>query len=250
MAVASLAQKPHAAVISLGNIGTRPCALAKLIRRLHAKSPPLGFVSAAGPGGSWLSRSLSNKGQGCWVVAPSCIPTKPGERVKTTRRAALTLARLRRSGDLPPVSVPTGEDEARRDLGRARADALHARTTAQGRLHAVLLRPAIPSTGRAPWGPAHRRWRRAVGCPPPAPQRVFHAYRRAGTEPTARLARLEQALTAQGRTGRLAPVVDALPALRGVPGTVAVSTGAQLGDLPRFDHPRPLMPSLGFTPAA
>src|SRR5262245_20158689 len=103
MAVASIAQEPHAEIISLGNIGTRQCDIGKLVRRLQATSPHLVFGYEAGPGGSWLYRYLTNKGQVCWGVAPSLIPKKPGDRVTTNRRDAIKLARLMRSGDLPPV---------------------------------------------------------------------------------------------------------------------------------------------------
>jgi transposase len=155
-----------------------------------------------------------------------------------------------RSGDLTPVSVPAVEDEARRDRCRAREDAIRDVQTAQFRLQAFLLRHAIRSTGRATWGPAHLRWLSAVVCPTPAQQIVFQAYVRAVTDHPERLARLEQELTDQVQTWRLAPVVDALQALRGVPCTVAVTTVAALGDLTRCEHPRQLMHSLGFTPSA
>ena len=115
-------------------------------------APPLVLVSEAGPGGSWLDRSLTPKGQGCWGVAPSLIPQRPGDRVTTHRRDALTRARLLRSGDLPPVDVPAVEEEARRDLGRARAEALHDRKPAQCRLQALLLRHASRSPAAPPGG--------------------------------------------------------------------------------------------------
>jgi transposase len=95
-------------------------------------------------------------------VAPSLIPKKPGDRVKTNRRDAIKLARLMRSGDLTPVSVPQVEEAAMRDLGRARAEALRARKAAPLRRTAFLLRHALRSTGRAPWRPAHLRGRREV----------------------------------------------------------------------------------------
>ena len=101
------------------------------------------FVSAAGPGGAWLSRSLTKKGQGGWVVAPSLLPKKPGERGTTTRRDAIPLARLRRSGNRTPGYVPQGEAAAMRDLGRARADAIHALQAATLRLKAFRLRQDI-----------------------------------------------------------------------------------------------------------
>jgi transposase len=216
IAVAYVAQDHGAAVVSLGNIGTRQCDIDTLLRRLQSKSPQLVFVYEAGPCGSWLYRYLTKKGLVCWVVAPSLIPKKPGDRVKTTRRDAITLAHLMRSGDLTPVYVPQVEDAAMRDLGRAREDAIHDLKAAQFRLKAFLLRQDIRYTGRATWGPAHLRWRSEVVCPTSAQQSVFQEYVRAVTEQTERLKRLEQELKAQVQTWRLVPVVEALQALRGV----------------------------------
>ena len=249
IAVAYIAQEPHAEVISLGNIGTRQCDIDKLVRRLQSKSPHLVFVYEAGPCGYWLSRYLTKNRQVCWVVAPSLIPKKPGDQVKTNRRDAIKLARLMRSGDLTPVYVPAVEDEAIRDLCRAREDAIRDLKTAKFRLKAFLLRHDIRYTGRATWGPAHLRWLSEVVCPTPAQQIVFQEYIRAVTEHTERLARLDQELTDQVPTWRLAPVVDALQALRGVQSTVAVTTVAELGDLTRFENPRQLMNYLGLTPS-
>jgi transposase len=250
MAVADVAQAPHAAGVSLGTLGTRQGAIDTLRRRLQSTSPQLVFVSAAGPCGSWLSRSRTQTGHVGWGVAPSLRPKQPGARVPTPRRDALTLARLRRAGDLPPVSVPAVEDAALRDLGRARAEALRARQTATCRLHAFLLRHASRDTGRATWGPAHLRWRSAVVCRTPAPPSVLHADVRAGTAPTARLARLAPERPAQGQAWRLAPVVDTLQALRGGPGPVAVTPGAARGARTRCAPPRQLLHSLGCTPSA
>jgi transposase len=101
------------------------------------------FIYEAGPWGSWLYRYLTQKGYDCWVVAPSLIPKKAGDRVKTDRRAAVQLARLARSGDLTAVDVPTVEDEAMRDLTRAREDAISDRKDAKFRLKAFLLRQDI-----------------------------------------------------------------------------------------------------------
>jgi transposase len=249
MAVAYVATEHHAEVVSLGNIGSRQCDMEKLVRPLQSKSKHLIVVYEAGPCGYWLSRYLTKKGQVCWVIAPSLIPKKPGERVKTNRRDAITLARLMRAGDLTPVYGPQVEDAAMRDLGRARADALRDLKTAPFRLKALLLRPDIRSTGRATWGPAHLRWLSAGVCPTPAQQIVFQEYVRAVTERTERLERLEPELTDQGQTWRLRSVVDALQALRGVPLTVAVTAGAELGDLTRCDNPRQLMSYLGLTPS-
>src|SRR5712691_5977945 len=100
IAVAYVGQDHGAAVISLGTVGTRQCDIDKLIRHLQSKSKQLVFVYEAGPCGSWLYRYLTKKGYVCWVVAPSLIPKKAGDRVKTDRRDARQLARLMRSGDL------------------------------------------------------------------------------------------------------------------------------------------------------
>ncbi len=154
-----------------------------------------------------------------------------------------------RSGDRTPVYVPQVEDEAIRDLSRAREDALRDRKTAKHRLKAFLLRHDIRSTGRATWGPAHLRWLSEVVCPTPAQQIVFQAYVRAVTEHSERLGRLEQALQDQVHTWRLRPVVDALQALRGVQFTVAVTIVAELGDRSRVGKPSQLMSSLGLTPS-
>jgi transposase len=249
IAVAYVVQDHGAEVVSLGDIGTRQCDIDHLIRRLQSKSPHLVFVYEAGPCGYWLYRYLTRKGHVCCVVAPSLIPKKPGDRVKTNRRDAIKLARLMRSGDLTPVYVPQVDDEAMRDLCRAREDTIRDLKTAKFRLKAFLLRQDIRYTGRATWGPAHLRWLSEVVCPTPAQQIVFQEYVRAVTEQTERLARLEQELKDQVPTWRLAPVVDALQALRGVQFTVAVTTVAELGDLTRFENPRQLMNYLGLTPS-
>ncbi len=249
IAVAYVAQDHGAEVIYLGTIGTRQCDIDQLSRKMPSKATHLVFVYEAGPCGSWLYRYLSNKGYDCWVVAPSLIPKKAGDRVKTDRRDAVPRARLARSGDLTPVYVPKVEDEAIRDLTRAREDTLGDLKDAKCRLKAVLLRHDIGYTGRANWSPAHRRWLSEVVCHTPAQPIVFHAYVRAVTEHTARLQRLEQELQEHVKAWRLHPVVEALQALRGIPFTVAVTTVAELGDLTRFENPRELMKFLGLIPS-
>jgi transposase len=154
-----------------------------------------------------------------------------------------------RSGALTRVDVPTGEDEAIRDLARAREDAIHDRTTAKVRLQAFVRRHDLRYTGRATRSPAHLRWLSAVGCATPAPQIVFQAYVRAVHEPAERLPRLEQELCEQVKPWRLAPVVEALHALRGEQCTGAVTIVAALGDLTRVENPRPGMNYRGLIPA-
>jgi transposase len=249
IAVAYAAKDYGADVVYLGSIGTRQCDIDKLVRQLQSKAKRLVFVYEAGPCGYWLYRYLTKKGYDCWVVAPSLIPKKAGDRVKTDRRDALQLARLMRSGDLTPVYVPKVEDEAMRDLCRAREDVLRDLKAAKLRLKAFLLRHDIRYTGQATWNPAHLRWLSEVVCPTPAQQIVFQEYVRAVNEQTERLQRLEQELQEQVKSWRLNPVVEALQALRGVQFTVAVTTVAELGDLTRFENPRQLMGYLGLTPS-
>jgi transposase len=249
LAVAYVAKDHDAEVIYLGTIGTRQCDIDHLIRKMQSKAKHLVFVYEAGPCGYWLYRYLTKKGYDCWVVAPSLIPKKPGDRVKTDRRDAVQLARLMRSGDLTRVYVPTVEDEAIRDLTRAREDTLRDLKSAKFRLKAFLLRQDIRYVGRANWNPAHLRWLSEVVCPTPAQQIVFQEYVRAVTEHTERLQRLEQELQEQVKSWRLHPVVDALQALRGVQFTAAVTMVAEIGDLTRFDTPRELMKFLGLIPS-
>lgn len=235
--------------VHLGSIGTRQCDIDGLVRKLQSKSAQLVFFYEAGPCGYWLYRYLTRKGLACFVVAPSLIPRKPGDRVKTDKRDALTLARLARSGDLTPVYVPEVSDEAIRDLTRAREDALKDLNAARFRLKALLLRNDIRYTGRANWSAEHLRWLARLVLPTPAQQIVFQEYVRTVNERTELLRRLEAELLAQAKTWRFYPVVEALQALRGVQFTVAITTIAELGDLTRFDTPRQLMSSLGLTPS-
>jgi len=249
IAVAYVAEEREAEVVSLGTIGTRQCDIDKLIRKLQAKGKQLHLVYEAGPCGYWLYRYLTKKNLKCWVVAPSQIPKKAGDRVKTDRRDAVQLARLLRSGDLTPVYVPAVADEAIRDLVRAREDSLKDGKAAKARLKAFLLRQDIRYEGRANWGPAPLRWLAKVVCPTPAQQIVFQEYVRAVSEHTERLQRLEAELQTQVQTWRWLPVVEAVQALRGVQFTAAVILIAELGDLTRFENPKQLMSYLGLTPS-
>jgi transposase len=138
IAVAYIAQDHGAEVMYLGTIGTRQCDLDHLVRKMQSKAKHLVFVYEAGPCGYGLYRYLTKKGHTCWVVAPSLIPKKTGDRVKTDRRDAVQLARLMRSSDLTPVYIPQEEDEAMRDLTRAREDAIGDLKAAKFRLKAFL----------------------------------------------------------------------------------------------------------------
>ena len=182
-------------------------------------------------------------------MAPSQIPKKAGDRVKTDRRDAVQLARLLRSGDLSPVYIPSVEAEAIRDVVRAREDGLKDLKAAKVRLKAFLLRPDIRSEGRANWTAAHLRWLATVVCPTPAQQIVFQEYVRAVSEQTERLQRLEAELPPLVQTWRWGPGVEAIQALRGIQFIAALTRIAELGDLSRFDTPRQLMSYRGLVPS-
>lgn len=249
IAVAYAPEDRGAEVVSLGMIGTRQYDIDKLIRKLESKGATLVFAYEAGPCGYWLHRDLTRRGFTCAVVAPSLIPRKPGDRVKTDRRDAVTLARLLRSGDLSSIYVPTVADEAVRDLSRAREDTVRDLKRSKVRLKAFLLRQDIRYEGRANWNPAHLRWLARVVCPTPAQQIVFQEYVHTVTEQADRLRRLEAELHTATKTWRLQPVVEAVQALRGVDFTGAVTLIAEVGDLTRFDTPKKLMSYLGLTPS-
>ncbi len=235
IAVAYAAEDRSTEVVSLGMIGTRQCDIDKLIRKLESKGAPFAIAYEAGPCGYWLYRYLTRRGLSCIVVAPSLIPRKPGDRVKTDRRDAVTLARLLRSGDLSSIYVPTVDDEAIRDLSRAREDAVRDLKRSKVRLKAFLLRQDIRYEGRANWNAAHLRWLARVVCPTAAQQIVFQEYVHTVTEQTERVQRLEVELHTAVKTWRLHPIVEAVQALRGVDLTGAVTLIAEVGDLTRFD---------------
>jgi transposase len=249
IAVAYAVEDRGAEVVSLGTIGTRQYDIDKLLRRLEAKGATLMFAYEAGPCGYWLYRYLTRRGLTCAVVAPSLIPRKAGDRVKTDRRDAVTLARLLRSGDLSSIYVPTVDDEAIRDLSRARDDAVRDLKRSKVRLKAFLLRQDIRYEGRANWTAAHLRWLAHVVCPTPAQQIVFQEYVHTVTEQSERLRRLAAELQAAAQSWRLFPVVTAVQALRGIEFTGAITLIAEVGDLTRFDTPKKLMSYLGLTPS-
>jgi transposase len=235
--------------VFVGAIGTRQVDLDKLVRRLEAKTPTLVFAYEAGPSGYGLYQYLTSKGFTCQVIAPSLIPKKPGDHVKNDRRDAVELARLLRSGDLTRVYVPSIEDEAIRDLCRARDAARLTLKNAKLRLKGFLLRLGLPYVGRADWTPAHKRYLAKVICPTPTQQIVFQESVRAVDEQVDRLQRLEAELLERAPAWRLYPVVQALQALRGVQWLVAITVVAELGDLTRFDSPRQLAAFVGLIPS-
>ena len=244
------ASADHASeVVQVGQVGTREADLDKLLRRLHRHASSLVVAYEAGPCGDGLSRTLTAKGVSGLVVAPSLIPKKPGERVKTDRRDAAHLARLLGSGDRTSVYVPTVEDEAVRALARAREAAIGVLKDAKLRLKSFRLRHGLNSSGRASWNEAHLRYLAKVVCPTPAQPIVVQESLPAVSAQTERVRRLEDELVDIAGTWRLQPIVDAFQALRGVQLQTTVTLAAERRDLTRFDAPRHLAAFVGVIPS-
>lgn len=203
----------------------------------------------AGPSGYSTWRLLQGWGIACRVVAPSLIPKKPGDRVKTDRRDALQLARLLRSDDLTAVWVPTPEHEALRDLCRAREAAKRDQERTRHRLLKLLHRLGVPAPhGVRRWSQAYRTWLAELTLDAPLQQCVLDETRRQFAEDEARLQRLTQQVEAQRTSGPQARLIQGLQCLKGVKALTAVTLVAELGDLTRFLRPRGLMSYSGLTP--
>jgi transposase len=183
------------------------------------------------------------------VVAPSLIPRKRGERVKSNRRDAVTLARLLRAGELTSVWVPDAVHEAVRDLVRAREAASQDARKKRQQLLSFLLRHGRAFSGRKHWTLAHQRWLAGQRFEHPAQQIVFQDAIESIADAAARLKRLEEQLVAIVPSWSMAPVVEAYQAMRGVSFLVGVTFAAEIGDVRRFDNPRQLMGFLGLVPS-
>jgi transposase len=233
----------------IGMVGARFPELNKALGKL-GKPGDLRVVYEAGPCGFAMVRQLRQAGYHCEVVAPSKIPRKSGDRVKTDRRDALALAGLARAAQLTFVTVPDERDEAMRDLSRARIDAVRARLKARQQLKALLLRHDLRYTGKTSWTAAHERYLAdKVSFTHRAQAIAFVEYRRAISEAQARVELLTQALSQELEHWRMRPLVQALMTLRGVDELAATSLVAELGEMRRFAHPRELMGYLGLVPS-
>jgi transposase len=232
-----------------GDIPSTPEAVTKLARRLDDGSTQLRFCYEAGPCGYGLYRQLTAMGYECAVVAPSLSPRRPGERIKTDRRDALTLARQHRSGDLTGVWVPDEEQEAIRDLVRCREDFKHAERRARQRLNSFLLRHGRVYSGGSRWTQAHFRWLETQSFGHAAQQISFQEYIDAVQSATQVVKALEEDMVRALEGWSLEPVVRGLKALRGVDLIVGMTVMAELGDLTRFDAPAQLMAYVGQVPS-
>lgn len=232
-------------------IGTLVHDVDKLVKMLAKLGQPeqLHVVYEAGPTGYGLQRALSARGYQCEVIAPSQMPRRPGDRVKTDRRDSLRLAECSRAGELHSVWIPGPQHEAMRDLSRAREDAVQARTKARQQLKGFLLRHGRRHPGKTSWTKTHYQWLGTVNFEHAAAQTAFTEYWLAVQAGDERVGRLNQALQASVKDWDQEPVVAALQALRGVDVTTAIGLVVEIGDLSRFDHPRKLMGYLGLVPS-
>ena len=232
-----------------GTIANDLDALDKFCRKMVSISKQMHFVYEAGPCGYGIYRHLTQKGFACMVAAPSMIPKKSGDRIKNDHRDAAMLARLHRAGELTAVYVPDVQDEAMRDLSRARGDAVIVAKKAKQRLKAFLLRNRVVFTGRSQWSKAYFSWLANIAMPHPAQQVALQEYIDAVHESLDRVDRLTDQIRKMAADWRLAPLVSALQAARGVSLVVAVTVLAELGDLSRFKKPSQLMAYLGLIPS-
>jgi transposase len=242
IAVAEPGRTEPAVVATIGN------DTALLLKRLRK----LGRVRCcyeAGPTGFGLYRDLRAAGIECSVVAPSLVPTKASDRVKTDRRDAVKLARFLRSGDLTEVHVPDAATEAIRDLERARDDAKRAERVARHQLGKFLLRHGRRFAGKTAWTKAHLQWIRVQHFEHEAQQRVLEDYLRSVEDLRERVDRLTKSIVELVESWSLRPIVKALQALRGVNVISAAVLAAELGDFTRFKTAPQLMGYLGLVPS-
>jgi transposase len=224
-------------------------AIDKFITSITATGVELRFVYEAGPCGFALYRYLTGNGFKCIVTAPAMIPKRKSVRIKNDRRDALTLARLYRAGELTGIYVPDPEDEAIRDLTRARNDARLAERKAKQRVISFLLRHNFVYPGKKPWTKTYFVWLAKVSLKHPAQKISLQEYIDAVHESTERVKRLNEQISLAVEEWRMAPVVKALQSLRGVSLITAAITVAELGDIARFQHPKELMAYLGLVPS-
>jgi transposase len=233
----------------LGEIENSEAAITKLVRKLTAKYGRLTFCYEAGPTGYGLYRQIESLGHACMVIAPSLIPKKPGDRVKTNRRDALNLVKLLRAGELTAVWVPDRRHEAMRDLTRARGAAVEDLRSKRQQVSAFLLRQSLHYAGKKTWTKAHMNWLASQKLEHPEQRIAFEELLLAMRQAQERIERLEQAIRAGLPDWSLAEVVTALMAMRGIDLISATTFLAEIGDLSRFRTARELMAYLGLVPS-
>jgi transposase len=233
----------------LGEFPATEAAIRKLVAKLAAKYSKLTFCYEAGPTGYGLYRLIKSLGHECIVVAPSLIPKKPGDRVKTNRRDAVSLAKLSRAGELTAVWVPDERHEAMRDLSRARQATKKDLQGKRQQISSLMLRLGRYYPGKKTWGPTHMNWLLAQKLEHREQRMVLEELLEGMRQEDERVERLEQAIREAVPEWSLAEVVTALQAMRGIDLIAAVAVVAEIGDLSRFQNPRELMGYLGLVPS-
>ncbi len=229
-------------------LANEPQAVRRLVRKLEREAPgPVQMCYEAGPCGYALQRQVTTARVTCQVIAPALIPRKPGERIKTNRRDARKLVELHRAGLLTEVRPPTPEDEAVRDLCRARDDAREDLQRARHRLGKLLLRRGLHFSGRN-WTQAHRRWVDGLEWTHAAERVVVDDYWLAIDHLQARLIELDARLTEIAQAEPYREPVGWLRCFRGIDTLTAILILAELHDFRRFQSPRALMAYLGLVP--
>jgi len=233
-----------------GIVPNRSRSLQKLIHGLQGPhGEALSVAYEAGPCGYGVYREITRTGHDCQVVAPGLIPRKPADRIKTDRRDAMTLARLHRAGELTPVWVPGPDQEAVRDLTRAREDMKALELKSRQRLGAFLLRHGRVYGGKTRWTQAHFRWLEEQSFDLALQQIVFQEYVDAVVAAVKRTAGLKAQMHEALDAWSQRPTAEALMSLRGISTITAMTILAELGDLTRFDSPRQLVGFLGLAPS-
>jgi transposase len=232
----------------IGEIDASPEAVRKLITRLATRHGRLHVCYEAGPTGYGLYRQVVALGHACTVVAPSLVPRRPSDRVKTNRRDAVSLARLLRAGELTAVWVPDEGHEAMRDLVRAREAAVEDLRRKRQAISSLLLKHGRAYSGRKTWGAMHRRWLQQQVFDHPAHEVLLEEMLLAERHARERLERIEAAIVRLLPSWSLVPLVAALQALRGISVVAAVTIAAEVGDLGRFESARQFMGWLGLVP--
>jgi transposase len=247
--VAITCERTNGKVRSYGKIDGTLQALDKLVGKLKSPGADLHFVYEAGPCGYPIYRHLTSKGHRCAVVAPSLIPRRSGDRIKTDRRDALNLVRLYRAGELTSIYVPTAEDEAMRDLLRCRVDIRRIERKTRQQLLAFLLRHGLHYPGKKNWTKGHMNWLAELKPAHRAQQIVLQEYIDAANECTRRIQRITEQIQDLVVQWSRAPFVRAYQALRGVSLIVATTVVSEIGDMNRFKNPKQLMAYLGLVPS-
>lgn len=237
---------------SHGNISTSQPSIDKVLRRIAKvrglQLTDLHVCYEAGGCGMWIARQLAKIKVRCTVVAPSLIPSKAGDQVKTDKKDAIKLARLLRAGELTAVHVPDETDEAIRDLCRARVDAVDDLRRAKSRLLALLRRLGHKYEAKSTWTQAHMRYVRDLKLPFPAHDIIREELLQQIEQLIARIGRIEAHMELLCATWSRQPIVAAIMALRGFKIIASMLVVSEIGDFVRFTHPKQLMSYLGITP--